>query len=1177
MDRRPARRRCSRPRFPTGALLSGTLLVLFASGLAIGAGALPSAVTWPPSTSLLISEIETGGASASDEFIELYNAGQDPVDLAGLELAYVTSSGGTVTRKVAWSVPASVDPGRHVLVANAAGIYAMGADATYAGGLSASGGSVVLRSVGGTPIDAVSWGDASNGYVEGAPAPMPAAGSSIERAPGGFAGNGRDTNDNAGDLHVCATPTPQRLTDPPVPAAPPSPDSTLAPSGSPNVEPTLPVPTPPASQPTPSPAATSSSSPTPAPTSGATPTPPPSPTPTPPPSSTPTPAPVVLTIAQARALPDGSAATIGGILTTPVGFVESGLEAFLEDGTAGIAIHLTTAWPSLAIGDGALARGTLDTRYGQRILRVSVSANLVAAPMPTLGAPLLVPTGAAVESWEGRQLTVAGVVGSVRTSLADGFGVEVDDGSGALRVVAVTTSGVVAADLPSGARVAVTGVLGQHDSAGGGAAGYRLYVRDRSDVVRLLDPSPTSSPTPSASPDPAPTPSAETSPSASPSPEISPSPSPSPTPTAPWDAPILIGSARRLPLGSSVTVEGAVTAESGAIVDLRTVAVQDATGGILVLLPAREAPILARGDRVTASGKLVSRSGALAVSVSAATVALVGAEVVPEPRSVASNDLGEAVEGLLVRGSGLVSRVTRAASGATTLVVTDPVGTFTVSCWRPCATDVERGVRLQVTGIAGQRWSRPGATDGYRIWPRDGADVVRTSAGDAPNGPVAGSTGDSGASSPPARAPVVTIAQARTRAHSTVTIEATVTTRPGFIDRDARRVVVQDASGGILLFLPASGPAATIGDRVRVTGQTGTLTRSPRFVATTATVLGHGAAPAPRVLSAAPTSADEWQLVRVSGHVLDVRRYGATWRAEIRLAGGAFVVIQGTASSGVPSTTLVEGRDATIAGIVRRPASGTSDQRLAVLPRSSADVALGPASGPAPSAASGGATSHAARDGNRAGGSAGRPAGAAGAGTATALDVDLAELDAHVGQLVRVGGLVSAVRIDGITLDDGTAVGDVRLEGDAASLLPGIEPGEPLNVAGTVERTTGGTAVVVAGDAAAIARVGRLGERVPLVGVSASVPPQSAAAGSAVGDGELRQVSELRLGVVALPLPGGLPGWALVLLAATLGLGAAAAVVGGRRWLAAQRERKGRGVVARLAELLSPPAARIEK
>ena len=39
-----------------------------------GAGALAAAVGWPPST-LVISEIQTGGASASDEFVEIANQG----------------------------------------------------------------------------------------------------------------------------------------------------------------------------------------------------------------------------------------------------------------------------------------------------------------------------------------------------------------------------------------------------------------------------------------------------------------------------------------------------------------------------------------------------------------------------------------------------------------------------------------------------------------------------------------------------------------------------------------------------------------------------------------------------------------------------------------------------------------------------------------------------------------------------------------------------------------------------------------------------------------------------------------------------------------------------------------------------------------------------------------------
>ncbi len=132
-------------------------------------------------TGLVVAEVVTGGASASDEYVELANAGTVPVDLAGLEVAYVTSSGATVTRKAAWTASLLVEPGRRVLLANTLGIYAAMADATYSGGLAATGGSIVLRPTGGLPVDAVGWGDALNSFVEGTAAPAPAAGTSIER------------------------------------------------------------------------------------------------------------------------------------------------------------------------------------------------------------------------------------------------------------------------------------------------------------------------------------------------------------------------------------------------------------------------------------------------------------------------------------------------------------------------------------------------------------------------------------------------------------------------------------------------------------------------------------------------------------------------------------------------------------------------------------------------------------------------------------------------------------------------------------------------------------------------------------------------------------------------------------------------------------------------------------
>ena len=108
---------------------SGSIAVVVV--VLVGLGVWPAAfapptfaavVAWPPST-LVVSEIQTGGASASDEFVEVANQGPGAVDLAGLEVVYATSSGSTVTRKATWTVPTTLEPGRRVLLANAAGAY----------------------------------------------------------------------------------------------------------------------------------------------------------------------------------------------------------------------------------------------------------------------------------------------------------------------------------------------------------------------------------------------------------------------------------------------------------------------------------------------------------------------------------------------------------------------------------------------------------------------------------------------------------------------------------------------------------------------------------------------------------------------------------------------------------------------------------------------------------------------------------------------------------------------------------------------------------------------------------------------------------------------------------------------------------------------------------------------
>ena len=276
----------ARPRsipLPSVAAACLCLVLLVGSVGAAGVSAPAATVMWPASGGFLVGEVMTGGAGASDEFLELYNAGGAVLDLNGHELVYVTATGGTVTRKHAWTTQTLVPPGRHVLLANGAGTYAAMADATYSGGLAATGGGLVLRVTGGDPVDGLAWGVAANAFVEGFAGPAPAPGSSLERRPGGELGNATDTNDNLVDTFIQSQPVPQNLAAPATPSTTPTPSDPVPPSASPTVSsPPSPTVTPIITMPpTPAPTATASA------TDQPTPDPEPTSSPTPSPTSTP--------------------------------------------------------------------------------------------------------------------------------------------------------------------------------------------------------------------------------------------------------------------------------------------------------------------------------------------------------------------------------------------------------------------------------------------------------------------------------------------------------------------------------------------------------------------------------------------------------------------------------------------------------------------------------------------------------------------------------------------------------------------------------------------------------------------------------------------------------------------------------------------------------------------------
>jgi hypothetical protein len=412
---------------------------------------------------LVISELVTGGASASDELIEVYNPSAEALPLEGLELVYVTASGATISRRAAWSLGAvSVPPGGHLLVANELGVFAPVADAVYASGMAATGGSVALRIQGAaTAIDALGWGTATSTWLEGAPAPAPAAGASLERRPGGEAGSTIDTDDNAADFLVRSVPDPQNASSPAVPDPTSSPSA--EPTSSPSAEPTLP-----------------------------------------PPSGTPPPA--AQSVASARGLPDGSWASIQGTALTASDFGDGG--GYVADESGGIAVLLDAG--SFARGDLVVVSGTIDDRFAQRTLR---AASATAASGGAAILPIPRTAGAIDESVEGRLVTIAGVIDGGATVLSGGLAFDVADPSGSARVVIGTAAGIDTASWTDGRSVVVTGVVGQRDSSGTGLEGYRVQPRDPEDVELLPVASPTPSPSPSGTAGPTPSPSASATPS----------------------------------------------------------------------------------------------------------------------------------------------------------------------------------------------------------------------------------------------------------------------------------------------------------------------------------------------------------------------------------------------------------------------------------------------------------------------------------------------------------------------------------------------------------------------------------------------------------------------------------------------------------------------------------------
>jgi hypothetical protein len=159
-------------------------------------------------SSLRVNELMTGSTgAAANEFVEIVNTGTAAADIGGFRLAYRSAAGTSDVTLATVPAGTTLAAGGFYLLGGSAYAGTRPPDQSFSTALAATGGGVAISDSAGAIVDSVGYGDAVNAFVESHPAPAPPAtaapGSSAIRLP-----DGHDTNDNAADFSVSASPTP---------------------------------------------------------------------------------------------------------------------------------------------------------------------------------------------------------------------------------------------------------------------------------------------------------------------------------------------------------------------------------------------------------------------------------------------------------------------------------------------------------------------------------------------------------------------------------------------------------------------------------------------------------------------------------------------------------------------------------------------------------------------------------------------------------------------------------------------------------------------------------------------------------------------------------------------------------------------------------------------------------
>lgn len=193
----------------------------------VGASAGPS-IPPPAPGELIVAAFSTrGSASAADEFVELYNNSDHPIEISGVALEYQSSSCGGWSNRATIASGVTLSAGQSYLLANSSGYSAPASgpapDGTFSAGI-ADNGHLRLVSVAGGEVDRVAFGGglacAGEGNTIAPNHGTSANAGSVARRPGAFtnAFPAQDTNNNAADFFVVSQRTPKNSSAPASPS-----------------------------------------------------------------------------------------------------------------------------------------------------------------------------------------------------------------------------------------------------------------------------------------------------------------------------------------------------------------------------------------------------------------------------------------------------------------------------------------------------------------------------------------------------------------------------------------------------------------------------------------------------------------------------------------------------------------------------------------------------------------------------------------------------------------------------------------------------------------------------------------------------------------------------------------------------------------------------------------------